>query len=119
MRHNPFMYFHSIIDNETRCKAHVVPLTALPGDLQKAGSTPNYVFITPNLCNDGHDTNCKNGDPGGLVSIDAFLKKWIPRITGSPAYKKDGLLIAPSSAFDPMRKAKSFSVSFPSREWHV
>ena len=27
---------------------------------------PNYVFITPNLCHDGHDTPCVDGQPGGL-----------------------------------------------------
>ena len=93
MRHNPFMYFHSIIDNEASCKAHVHPLTALPAVLKGTSSTPNYVFITPNLCNDGHDSDCANGDPGGLVSVNAFLKLWVPRITSSPAYKHDGLLI--------------------------
>src|SRR5438034_702371 len=25
-RHNPFVYFHSIIDDQARCDAHVVPL---------------------------------------------------------------------------------------------
>ncbi len=93
MRHNPFMYFHSIIDNEANCKAHVHRLTALPGALKQTSSTPNYVFITPNLCNDGHDTGCANGAPGGLVSINSFLKRWVPTITSSPAYKQDGLLI--------------------------
>src|SRR5438128_567205 len=84
---------HSIIDNESHCAAHVHPLTALPAALAAGASTPNYVFITPNLCNDGHDTNCKNGDPGGLVSINSFLQKWVPKITSSPAFKSDGLLI--------------------------
>lgn len=92
-RHNPFVYFHSLIDDQARCDAHVVPLTALPADLQNLASTPNYVFITPNLCNDGHDTNCANGEPGGLTSINTFLQLWVPRILASPAFQKDGLLI--------------------------
>src|SRR5205807_3721277 len=87
MRHNPFMYFHSIIDNDSRCKARVVPLTRLPGALKQASQTPNYVFISPNLCHDGHDTGCANGEPGGLVSANAFLKQWMPKILGSPAYR--------------------------------
>jgi hypothetical protein len=53
-KHDPFVYFHSIIDDEARCDAHVVNLQRLPGDLQSADTTANYVFITPNLCSDGH-----------------------------------------------------------------
>lgn len=92
-RHNPFMYFHSIIDDQENCDARVVPLTDLPADLAIASATPNYVFITPNLCNDGHDTGCANGDPGGQKSINTFLQEWVPKIVNSAAFKKDGLLI--------------------------
>ncbi len=91
-RHNPFVYFHSIIDTPD-CAANDVPLDRLPGDLAAAGSTPSYSFITPNLCNDGHDEPCVSGEPGGLVSADAFLKKWVPQITASPAYKDGGMLV--------------------------
>jgi hypothetical protein len=34
-----------------------------------------------------------NGEPGGLVSADAFLKHWVPIITSSPAFRADGMLI--------------------------
>jgi hypothetical protein len=91
-RHNPFVYFHSIIDSP-ECAKNVVNLNQLQKDLASDLTTPNFVFITPNLCNDGHDAPCKNGQPGGLVSADAFLQKWVPVITGSKAYKQDGLLI--------------------------
>lgn len=101
VRHNPFMYFHSIIDNETRCKSHVIRLYGLMTDLQSAVTTPNFSFITPNLCHDGHDGDgtgargrrCADGNPGGLTSTDAFLRTWVPRILDSPAYRQDGLLI--------------------------
>ena len=92
-KHDPFVYFHSIIDDQARCDAHVVNLDKLPADLGSIKTTPNYAFITPNLCNDGHDAHCVDGGPGGFQAIDAFLKKWVPLITGSPAFKKDGLLI--------------------------
>jgi hypothetical protein len=92
-KHNPFVYFHTIIDDQARCDAHVVNLNALPKDLQSAATTPNYVFITPNLCNDGHDPLCIDGGPGGFPAVDAFLRKWVPLITGSPAFKQDGLLV--------------------------
>jgi phosphatidylinositol-3-phosphatase len=91
-RHNPFVYFHSIIDSPI-CSSGVVNLDRLPQDLRSERSTPNFVFITPNLCNDGHDAPCKDGQPGGLVAADAFLRKWVPLILSSRAYRRDGLLI--------------------------
>jgi hypothetical protein len=99
-RHNPFVYFHSIIDTPD-CQTNVVALDKLEVDLAKVETTPNFVFITPNVCNDGHDGDgtgaagkgCINGQPGGLKSADEFLKVWVPKILASEAYKKDGLLI--------------------------
>jgi hypothetical protein len=91
-RHNPFVYFHSIIDGAA-CSANDVPLAQLPIDLKRYATTPNFVFITPNLCHDGHDSPCVDGEPGGLVSADAFLQKWVPQILNSPAYQRDGLLL--------------------------
>jgi phosphatidylinositol-3-phosphatase len=92
-KHDPFVYFHTIIDDQARCDTHVVNLNALPKDLQSAATTPNYVFITPNLCNDGHDPLCIDRGPGGFEAVDAFLRKWVPLILASPAYKQDGLLV--------------------------
>lgn len=92
-KHNPFVYFHSIIDDPARCAAHVVNLDALSNDLGRIATTPNFVFITPNLWHDGHDAPCRNGEPGGLVSADAFLCEWVPKILASPAFRQDGLLV--------------------------
>jgi phosphatidylinositol-3-phosphatase len=99
-RHNPFVYFHSIIDRAV-CAQNVVNLRALAEDLRSPATTPNFSFITPNLCNDGHDGDgsgargkgCVNGNPGGLASSDAFLRSWVPKILDSPAYRQDGLLV--------------------------
>jgi len=109
-RHDPFVYFHSIIDNTAECDADVVPLgtttgalpsTALPGttglvtDLQSVSTTPNFSFITPNVCDDGHDYPCTNQTAPGssaLADIDDFLSTWVPIIEASPAFKQDGLL---------------------------
>ena len=90
-RHNPFVYFHSIID-EPSCAERVVPLGGLARDLRSPTTTPDLSFITPDLCNDGHDATCADGGPGGLPAADAFLRTWVPRITASAAYRKDGLL---------------------------
>jgi hypothetical protein len=118
-RHNPFVYFHSVIDDAARCNSHVVPLgklvvgtdgapDAFSGhlyrDLQRIETTPKFLFVTPNLCNDGHDATCvgKNVEGtvnaagkniGGLVSMDLWLKHWMPMIFASPAYQSGKLLV--------------------------
>jgi phosphatidylinositol-3-phosphatase len=112
-RHNPFVYFHSVIDDQASCDAHVVPLGAvtvsttggadvfsghLYNDLQNQNTTPAFMFVTPNLCNDGHDaacagTNTEGGKTGGLVGADLWLKHWMPMIFASPAYKSGKLLV--------------------------
>ena len=76
-------------------------LNKLENDLASLATTPNFVFITPNLCHDGHDGDgtgaprkgCVNGEPGGLTSADKFLQTWVPRILASPGFEQDGLLI--------------------------
>jgi phosphatidylinositol-3-phosphatase len=108
-RHDPFVYFHSVIDEQSYCDAHVVALgspsgampaaalkheTGLATDLERANRTPAFSFITPNLCEDGHDFPCTNQPSGAsaLADIDAFLETWIPEIEASPAYAKGGLI---------------------------
>src|SRR2546423_2969060 len=101
-RHSPFVYFHSIIDTPS-CAANDVPLERMPIDLASIATTPNYAFIAPNLCHDGHDpdptsaspgeTMCVDGQPGQLAAVDGFLRRWVPQILDSPAFKKDGLLM--------------------------
>ena len=95
-RHNPFVYFHAIIDLPA-CVQRVVNARSLLQDLQSVDTTPHYSFITPNLCHDGHDgggaRHCVGGEPGGLVSADRYLRSLVPRILASPAFRQDGLLI--------------------------
>jgi len=91
-RHNPFVYFSSITGSPS-CAQRDVNLSKLTADLKTVTTTPNLAYITPNLCHDGHDTPCVNGEPGGLTSADAFLRTWVPRILASPAYRQDGLLV--------------------------
>ena len=92
-KHNPFYYFHRFIDDHERCVQHVVNLRHLEDDLKSVATTPNFSFITPNLCDDGHDAPCIDHAPGGLVQADGFLRKWVPKIMDSPAFKADGVLI--------------------------
>src|SRR5262249_40141019 len=91
-RHDPFVYFHSIIDSP-RCAQRVVGLDMLSRDLASTATTPNLAYITPNVCDDGHDSPCKDGRPGGLTSADEWLHSWVPKILASPAYRADGMLV--------------------------
>jgi hypothetical protein len=91
-RHNPFVYFHSLLDYGD-CQSDDLPLTKLTTDLASASTTPSYAFIVPNLCDDGTDSPCVDGRPGGLASADAFLQQWVPLILKSPGYLDGGLLV--------------------------
>jgi phosphatidylinositol-3-phosphatase len=91
-RHNPFVYFHSIIDHST-CTEHVVPLTRFDDDSGTIARTPNLAFITPNLCDDGHDRASALCRGGHLISADRFLRLFVGKILNSPAYRQDGMLI--------------------------
>jgi hypothetical protein len=112
-RHNPFMYFHSIVDDTARCDQRVVPLGTLTvgtggapdtfsghlaQDLASKDTTPRFMFVTPNLCNDAHDATCagvnvEGGKTGGLTAADLWLKHWMPMILASPAYQSGQMLV--------------------------
>jgi phosphatidylinositol-3-phosphatase len=94
VRHEGFMFFRSVTQNESYCAAHIVSFKPLPSDLRKpAAQAPAFSWITPNLCDDGHDIPCVTGQPGGLTQIDRFLAHWVPLIMASPAYKAGGLIL--------------------------
>lgn len=91
-RLNPFVYFHSLLDLGD-CATNDVPSTEFEKDLRKVDSTPNYSYVSPNLCNAGVAGQCPVGSPEGAAAADAYLAQLVPKILASPAYKKDGLLI--------------------------
>lgn len=78
-RHDPFIYYNDIRTNTNRCKAHDLPFTQLATDIS-ANSVPNYFFITPDTCHDGHDNPCAGSTTGGLVAADAWLSTHLPSI---------------------------------------
>ena len=78
VKHNPFVYYNDIRTNAARCQAHDVPFTQLATDLKAASTTPNFGWITPNMCNDMHDCSISTGD--------TWLKNQIPAILNSPAF---------------------------------
>jgi hypothetical protein len=83
-KHNPFVYYDDIRTNATRCQQHDVPLTQLDSDLQN-NQLPAFAWITPNLCNDGHDC--------GASAADKFLGSEVAKIVKSPSFDQNSLLI--------------------------
>jgi hypothetical protein len=88
---DPFVYFHSVIDNAS-CASAVVGLDQLATDVKNAPSTPSLSYIVPDRCHDGSDEPCAPGQPSGLAAADAFLRTVVPEIEASPAYKTGGLI---------------------------
>jgi phosphatidylinositol-3-phosphatase len=99
---NPFVYFHTLLDLG-ECAADDVPLTELEKDLRKADKTPNFSYISPDLCDAGVTPGqCEAGAPEGAAAADAWLSTWVPKILRSPAYKADGLLIVSFGSVNPV-----------------
>jgi hypothetical protein len=76
LKHNPFAYYGGA------CPPNVVPMTDLTSDLN--GNTPQLSWITPGMCNDGHDC--------GVARSDRWLSQFVPQITSSTAWKQGGVL---------------------------
>jgi hypothetical protein len=86
----PFLYYDDIQNGAgMACANHVRDYaTDFTKDLN--AGTYKYMWITPNLNDDGHDP--QNDPPTGLKQTDAFLKGLIPVITGSAAYMNNGVI---------------------------
>jgi phospholipase C len=41
---------------------------------------PQFSFITPDTCHDGHDDPCSDGQPGGLVSADRWMRPNVEKL---------------------------------------
>jgi len=65
-KHNPFLYFRSIIDDRQR-RNRVVPLARLAADV-RTGALPDFSLVVPDLCNSMHDCSVAVGD------------KWLRRV---------------------------------------
>src|SRR5437879_3346166 len=81
VRHNPFVYYNDIVSNSMRCN-QVVPAgtgdSALINDLGSTSTASNYMWLTPNTCNDMHDCSIGTGD--------AYLADLVQRILSSPVF---------------------------------
>lgn len=76
-KHNPFIYFDPIRNDPARC-ARIVPYSRLAADFASPSTAPTFAFITPNLCNDGHDC--------ALSTTDAWLAREVPALMSSRAF---------------------------------
>jgi acid phosphatase len=69
-KHNPFIYYDDIARSASRCR-RLAGFSGLSADL-RAGRLPTFAWITPNLCDDGHDC--------GVAAGDRFLARTVPAL---------------------------------------
>jgi len=76
-KHNPAMSFTSV-SGTAQC-ANIQPLANFDPSV-------NVAFVVPNLCNDAHDCS--------LGTADAFLKAFVPKVTGASDWAHTLLVIS-------------------------
>jgi phosphatidylinositol-3-phosphatase len=92
-RHNPMIFFDDVTGtnnpNAEYCIVHERPYAELATDLQY-DTVANYNFITPDLCDDMHDSCGPTND--AIKQGDSWLAHAVPQIVNSHAYKNGGAL---------------------------
>jgi phospholipase C len=88
-KHNSFVSFADVQSSPARM-ANVVDLSQLSTDIA-AGTVPDYVWISPDQCNDMHGRStagaCNFGNVQGLISTgDTFLSNTVGAIMNSSAW---------------------------------
>ena len=91
-KHNPFVSFADVQNSSARM-ANIVDFSQLSTDLA-SGNVPNYVWISPDQCNDMHGRfespvvdNCSFTTVQALIATgDAFLSNTVSSIMSSPAW---------------------------------
>ncbi len=76
-KHNPFAYYADVAHAPRRC-GRLVGFGALAADL-RAGRLPAYAWISPNLCDDGHDCGVAAGDRFLARTVPALLRELGPQ----------------------------------------
>jgi phosphatidylinositol-3-phosphatase len=91
VKHNPFVYFDDVTNRKdpdfAYCVAHVRPFEELAKDLAN-NSVARYNFITPNICDDMHDSCSPLHNQ--VAQGDTWLAKYLPEILNSQAYRDGG-----------------------------
>ncbi|MGA7861577.1 MAG: alkaline phosphatase family protein [Thermoplasmata archaeon] len=68
VRHNPFLFYADVVRNAAFCRSHDVNSKYF-NESAANGTLPNLSFYTPNLLDDGHNTN--------VAFADKWLKGWL------------------------------------------
>lgn len=76
-KHNPFIYYRDIAGSQARCH-RLVGFGQLASDL-RSGHLPTYSWISPNLCDDGHDCGVRAGDRFLARTVPALLRELGPQ----------------------------------------
>jgi len=71
-KHDPFIYYDDVANSPSRC-AKIVGFGQLTADL-RAGRLPTYAWISPNLCDDGHDCGVAGGDRFLVHTVPTLLR---------------------------------------------
>ncbi|MDB4944116.1 MAG: putative acid phosphatase [Labilithrix sp.] len=87
-KHDPFLYFTDMQTTAGLCAQRSVDYGSFAADL--ASGQYRYMWITPNLTNDGH--NPPKDPVAALKVCDAWAATNIPLIMNSAAYKANGIL---------------------------
>ncbi len=84
VRHNPFVYYQDIATNASRC-LRVIPsgnaASVLLNDLGSTTIAPNYMWFTPNDCNNMHSCDESIGDTYMSILVPKILESTIFRTT--------------------------------------
>ena len=141
-KHNPLPWFGSLLPASeggtggSTCADHLAPVFGssdqLYTDLQHASSTPDFSYIVPNNCSNGHDSVCAgnnlsgmsassttaSGMPapvnytGGTYAESKFLSIVVPEIEKSPAFQDNGLIVVTyDESYPPFTWQNSFANS--------
>ncbi|KAJ9643675.1 uncharacterized protein PV06_09142 [Exophiala oligosperma] len=83
-KHNPFMSFDNIRNNTSRCKNIVNAEEHFARDVSLGADAPQYMYYTPNLLNDAHNTNVSYAARDLRYIMDTMLS--------NPAFMKNTLI---------------------------
>jgi hypothetical protein len=81
----PFVNFVNIIENPSRCRAHLRDTKQLASDLRSAATTPAFAWIAADDYYDGEVPG--NGSPASLRIQDGWLKRTLEPVLLSPAWR--------------------------------
>jgi hypothetical protein len=113
-KHNAAVFFDDVTNNNSataaRCIAHVRPYSEFAAALTN-NAVARYNFITPNLCNDGHDSCAPLNDQ--IRQSDTWLSNELPPIMQSQAYRDGGIVFVLWEESEPSLTCLSLSPMCP------